>query len=129
MSLETHDLAALAAALPTLDLATGPTYEQAMASMASLGALGGLRLGVARFRGQPPWEKHPDDELIYVLDGAVDVTLLEDSGPSTVTLEAGALFVVPAGTWHRSSAPESVTSLVATSAEGNERSLAEDPRE
>ena len=35
-----------------------------------------------RFRGQTPWERHPaGDELLHVIEGAVEVTVLTDDGP------------------------------------------------
>ena len=98
--MEVHDLDALAAEMPTLDLSRRPTKEEAMAA----------------------------DELIYVLGGSVGITLLENAGRREVSLPAGSLLVVPGGVWHRSNAPEAVTVLVATRAEGNECSLGEDPR-
>lgn len=99
-----------------------------MAAAPLLGSFNQCELRVARFSGQPPWEKHPDEELLYVLDGTVTITLLTDSGPSAVSLHAGSLFVMPSRTWHRSLAAERVTVLVATSSQGNESSMADDPR-
>lgn len=127
--MEGHDITALRASLPTLDLSRRPTREEAMAAAASLGSFNQCELIVARFSGQPPWERHPDDELLHVLDGAVTITLLTEPDPTVVSLGAGSLFVVPAGVWHRSLAAESVTLLAATSAEGNESSFADDPRD
>ncbi|MCZ6596003.1 MAG: cupin domain-containing protein [Planctomycetota bacterium] len=126
--MEAHDVAALAASLPTLDLSRMPTKEEAMAAAPLLGSLGSSEVRLCRFAGQPPWEKHPEDELIHVLDGAVRVTLLEGAEPSTIDLRAGSLVVVPAGVWHRSLAPDGVTVIAVTPAEGNEASFADDPR-
>lgn len=123
-----HRLAELAEGLATLDLAQGPTHDEAMAAAKNLGDFAGLDLGLARFRGRPPWEKHIEDELLYVVDGSVEVTLLSQGGPERIELREGSLLVVPAGTWHRSNAAESVTLLFATPREGNESSFAEDPR-
>ncbi len=126
--MEVHDVEALTAVLPTLDLSTQPTKEEAMAAAPLLGSFYGCELRLARFSGQPPWERHPDDELIYVIGGAVTLNLLEDSGRRDVSLRPGSLCVVPGGVWHRSLAAESVTVLVATPAEGNDCSVEEDPR-
>ena len=126
--MKVHDVDTLAAALPTLDLLKRPTHEQAMASLASLGALNQTDLAIARFSGQPPWERHPDDELIYVLDGSLSVTLLGEADPTVFELGTGALLVIPAGVWHRSRATDSVTVLAATSRAGSTSSMAEDPR-
>lgn len=122
-----HDLASLAETMPTLDLSRRPTHEEAMASLRVLDTLNGCRLQLARFSGQPPWERHVQDELIYVLDGRVEVRLLGES-EQRVDLGPGSLFVVPAATWHRSNASPHVTVLAGTPIDGNEHSTAEDPR-
>lgn len=114
------------AGLPELDLDQGPTYEQAQASAHALPDFHGCQLMLARFRGQPPWEKHPGDELIVVVEGEVELTVLGEER-ETHRLGAGSLFLMPAHTWHRSNAPGGVAVLVATPP-GGESSLAEDPR-
>ena len=79
--------------------------------------------GVACFTGTPPWERHTaGDELLHVLAGETHLTLLKSGGPAHLTLGAGALVIVPQGVWHRNSAPESVTVLYMTPADGNEHS-------
>ena len=122
-----HDLPALAAGLAGLDLDDETTHEEAMA-FPVLGSLNGCEIGMARFRGQPPWEKHPDDELLHIVAGELQLTLFRDgAAEAPVTLTQGDLFVVPAGTWHRSFVPDGVTVLFATSKEGNERAFGESP--
>ena len=119
------DLNELWQGLEQLDLAQRPTYEQAMASAHQFPEFHGCQLMLARFRGQPPWEKHPGTELIVVLDGEVELTLLGEER-ETHTLGPGALFLMPPNTWHRSNAAEGVVVLVATPP-GGESSVAEDP--
>jgi len=47
-------------------------------------------------------EVHPEaDELLCVLEGAVDVVLREGSGDRTIRLAAGQAAIVPRGVWHR----------------------------
>ena len=54
----------------------------------------------------PGWEMHPDtDEFFYVIDGTVEITLLEDQ-PQHYVAPAGSSFVVPRGIWHKPGAPE-----------------------
>jgi mannose-6-phosphate isomerase-like protein (cupin superfamily) len=61
---------------------------------------GGVFAG--RFIGQTPWEPHPHgEELVHVLDGEVDLTVMKGRRTRRVTLRAGHLFVVPRGLWHR----------------------------
>jgi mannose-6-phosphate isomerase-like protein (cupin superfamily) len=54
--------------------------------------------------GTSPWEMHPDcDELLYVIEGEIDVDVLPpDGGPQSVAnLKAGWFLIVPKGCWHR----------------------------
>lgn len=70
---------------------------------------------VGRFSGESPWERHPDaDELLHVLDGEVEVTLLSGSQPLLTMVRTGSVLVVPRGVWHRQLAPCSVTLLTIT---------------
>ena len=72
--------------------------------------------------------RHPKaDELLYVLDGEIDITVLTDNGPVHATVGAGSIFVVPQGLWHRPVARVAVTLLSATP-KPTEVSFAEDPR-
>jgi mannose-6-phosphate isomerase-like protein (cupin superfamily) len=48
------------------------------------------------------WEMHPaGDEIVYALDGAVDLILDEEDGERVVPLRARTGCVVPRGVWHR----------------------------
>jgi len=48
------------------------------------------------------WEMHPaGDELVYVLDGAVDLILDEEHRERVVELRGRSGCVVPRGVWHR----------------------------
>jgi len=86
-------------------------------------------VGLSRFVGSPPWERHPDsDEILHVLAGHSDLTLLPDTGPVTLALDAGSVVIVPRGVWHRNHGIPSVTMLYVTPAGGNEHSWADDPR-
>jgi mannose-6-phosphate isomerase-like protein (cupin superfamily) len=47
-------------------------------------------------------EMHPDgDELLYLVEGAMDVVLDEEAGERCLSLQPGQAFVVPCGVWHR----------------------------
>lgn len=96
--------------------------------MRVLGGFNQCRVGTVRFSGRTPWERHPGDELLYVVQGAVEVTVLLDDGAQQTTLSEGSVFVVPAGRWHRQ-APKPVVSLMfVTPAEGTDASWSDDPR-
>ena len=48
------------------------------------------------------WEMHPEgDEVLYLIDGSVKLTLERGGEPETIQLERGNAFVVPQGIWHR----------------------------
>ena len=51
------------------------------------------------------WEMHPEqDELLYLLEGAIDVSLradLEGSDGDTLHLRQGQACLIPKGMWHR----------------------------
>jgi len=74
------------------------------------------------------WERHPKgDELLHVLEGDLEITLLRDEGAETTVLGAGTVFVVPRGVWHRPHAISDV-SLFFITPEETESSTADDPR-
>lgn len=83
----------------------------------------GCTCGIGSFTGTPPWELHEaGDELLHVLAGECQLTLRENSGEVTRTLQTGDLVVVPQGCWHRNDAPAGVTMLFMTPRDGNQHS-------
>jgi mannose-6-phosphate isomerase-like protein (cupin superfamily) len=83
----------------------------------------GCTAGVAAFKGRPPWEFHGQgDELLFILAGESELTVLEKDSRSVWTLSAGHLAVVPRSHWHSNNAPGGVTMLWITPSEGNEHS-------
>jgi mannose-6-phosphate isomerase-like protein (cupin superfamily) len=90
--------------------------------------LNGATCGIGCFIGRPPWECHTQgDELLHVLAGETELTLVERDGPDTCTLGAGSVVVVPRGCWHRNTAHNGVTMLYITPIEGNLSSWADSP--
>jgi mannose-6-phosphate isomerase-like protein (cupin superfamily) len=64
----------------------------------------GRLAGEARMSKSPPHagEMHPDgDELLYLIEGAVEVVLDQEAGEFCLSLQPGQAFVVPRGVWHR----------------------------
>src|SRR6266404_1820702 len=128
-ALVAHDLSAALSGLPELAIASSTTAEEAAAAVRPIASLDQCTLGVMRYSGLTPWERHPDgDELLHPLEGEVDVTLLTDSGPTHVTVRAGSVFVCPRGLWHRQLPRPAVTMFFGTPTENEEVSWAEDPR-
>jgi uncharacterized cupin superfamily protein len=83
----------------------------------------GCTVGVGSFSGRPPWELHTSgDELLHILAGASELTVLEGGGPVTRWLRTGDLAVVPQNCWHSNNAPDGVTVLCMTPSTGNRHS-------
>jgi len=88
------------------------------------GSIGIFRSGP----GKSPWEYHPtDDEILYVLDGAVTITVLTETESVDVLVEKDSLLVVPRGHWHRHTVSEILVELYVTPGE-TRHSMADDPR-
>lgn len=86
-------------------------------------AFHGCVCGIGSFVGRPPWERHNDgDELLHILSGESNLTVLDPGGPTTRTVRAGELVIVPRGTWHNNDAPTGVTMLYLTPASGSDHS-------
>jgi mannose-6-phosphate isomerase-like protein (cupin superfamily) len=64
--------------------------------------------------GKGHWETHPDDELVYVLDGTLTLDIVEQDTVQSFELSAGMMVVVPPGAWHRVHSVDGVTSFSAT---------------
>lgn len=124
-----HELSAVRDSLRTLRLSTETTDEEHDASMRVLGDFNASMAGLIRFSGETPWERHPEDELLFVLGGQADITLLPAGGPAvTESLTKDSLFIVPRGVWHRQYAPSDVSLLFVTAKAGDDISWSEDPR-
>jgi mannose-6-phosphate isomerase-like protein (cupin superfamily) len=71
-----------------------------------VGRVNDYDIRIAHVRGEHVWHVHEHtDEFFLVLDGQVGIALREDGGERTVTLHAGEIFVVPAGTEHKPASP------------------------
>jgi mannose-6-phosphate isomerase-like protein (cupin superfamily) len=116
------------AALPELRVSSTTTSAEAAAAIRALADFNGCMVGIVRFSGQTPWERHPGDEMLYVVDGAVDVTVMFDDGAQHTTLTTGSVFVVPSGRWHRQEPRPLVSLMFVTPAAGTDASWSDDPR-
>jgi quercetin dioxygenase-like cupin family protein len=75
-----------------------------------------------------PWERHNGgDELLHILAGECELTVLSDGGEESRMLHEGDVAVVPQGCWHRNNAATGVTLLFMTPREGGDHSW-DDPR-
>ena len=127
--MESHDPRSVMSGLRPLRITRETSEEEAMSAMRMVAPFNQCMLGIARFAGQTPWERHPDgDELLHILEGEVELTLLSDGSQTAATARAGSIVVVPRGLWHRQQAPDGATLFFATPAQGTEASWADDPR-
>lgn len=69
------------------------------------------------------WERHVhSDEILYLMEGAIRLTLTEDfRSQQQVSLKRGDTVVVSRGTWHRLNVEEPARLLYLTRAYGTER--------
>jgi mannose-6-phosphate isomerase-like protein (cupin superfamily) len=128
VTVEPLDVRAALARAPMLAIGPGTTVEEADAAFPRLADFdrGGVYTG--RFVGMTPWERHPrGDELLYVIEGEVEITVLDDGALVRRILCAGSAFVVPQGRWHRQHARQPVALLTATPTP-SDISFAADPR-
>lgn len=84
-------------------------------------------IGACSITGHSPvWEMHPDtDECFFILDGELEITLLQGDRPERFVACTGSLFVVPQGIWHKPAAPTGAKFLYLTPGTTQH---AEDPR-
>ena len=77
-------------------------------SFLEFGSFNGRSFGTCSVAGvSPGWEMHPDtDEFFYIIEGTVEITLLEQDEPSHYIAPAGTSFIVPQGIWHKPGAPD-----------------------
>jgi mannose-6-phosphate isomerase-like protein (cupin superfamily) len=97
---------------------------------ADFGMLNDYQLGLGRYTGQSPWERHRNgDELLYVMDGEVEITLLSEAGAEErEILRSGSLFVVPRDRWHRLDTSDGVSIFFASPPESGAERTGDDPR-
>ncbi|MEM1048998.1 MAG: cupin domain-containing protein [Pseudomonadota bacterium] len=98
--------------------------EEAMDCVKFLGKCGEHMVGIVCFDGETAWERHTaDDELLFVVDGAVELTCLLDGKSERMTAQTGDLIRVPAGIWHAQKTTGPVRIIFFTVAEGSERQV------
>ena len=121
MSVIVHDLSPEAVrAMTQVDLAR---VTERPGSPIGEHAFGDCQFGIGSFVGCPHWERHNGgDELLFVLAGTSNLSILEDGVVHTQAVGAGSLVVVPQSHWHSNDAPDGVTMLYVTPRDGNEHS-------
>lgn len=125
--MESFDIQAALKSVGKLEVDGETTSDEASGAMKILGNFNKCMVGMASFSGLTPWERHQDDELLQIIEGEVDVTILAEDEVCKTTLKKDSMFIVPRGLWHNQSSPQGVKLIFITSQEGNETSEA-DPR-
>jgi mannose-6-phosphate isomerase-like protein (cupin superfamily) len=97
---------------------------------ADFGLLNDYSVGLGRYSGVSPWERHRNgDELLYVVDGDVAITVLSDAGAlEREILRSGCLFVVPKDRWHQLDASRGASVFFASPPEDGAERTRDDPR-
>jgi quercetin dioxygenase-like cupin family protein len=124
--LEAHDLKSALATLKELRVHEATSEDDAMESMRPLAQWNGCTIGLVRFSGETPWERHGEDELLHVLEGEVEVTILRADARVVGMARKGSVVLVPRGCWHRQHARVPTALLFVTGT--TDISRAADPR-
>jgi mannose-6-phosphate isomerase-like protein (cupin superfamily) len=122
-----HLLSAVDRQTPMVITASSTEADEA-ASRATLGMMNDCGVGIQRYQGVPPWELHRySDELLHVIDGEMELTVIGDDGPETTAVSSGMIVIVPKNRWHRPVAKTMVTLFSATPWSGSEMSFSDAP--
>jgi quercetin dioxygenase-like cupin family protein len=106
------------------------TRAERKGSSTQLGVYRDGLLLLGKSSGISHWETHPEDELIYVLDGSVVLDIVEDDGPPrSFTIGAGMMVIVPPGAWHRFHSADGATTMSAVIPGENIDLDVDDPRQ
>jgi mannose-6-phosphate isomerase-like protein (cupin superfamily) len=89
------------------------TFAERKGSATQLGTYRDGILLLGKSAGTGHWETHPEDELVYVLDGATTLDIVEKDGPQSYAVGTGMMTVVPRGAWHRFHSADGKTSMSA----------------
>lgn len=100
-----------------LTMFRGKTPQTTRGAQGQCGAIGPLPRRAPSPRQvlrHEPLGAHPEDELIYVLEGSVVLDIVEGDGPpKSFTIGAGMMVIVPPGAWHRFHSAEGATTMSA----------------
>src|SRR6266436_5501937 len=90
------------------------TRAERKGSTTQLGRYRDGLLLLGKSAGTGHWETHPEDELVYVLDGAATLDIVQKDGPQSFALSAGMIAIVPQSVWHRFHSADGRTTMSAT---------------
>jgi len=65
-----------------------------------------------KFSGKSAWEFHPEDEVLFCVEGNGTLLIIEDGGVTRPqSLSASVVVIVPKGCWHAIEAPGGISLL------------------
>lgn len=76
-----HDLATELRLLGELRIRDETNEAEAAAAMRALQDFNRCMVGLVRLSAETPWEKHPHDELLVLLEGEIELTALPARDP------------------------------------------------
>jgi mannose-6-phosphate isomerase-like protein (cupin superfamily) len=112
--LETHGLGAACAGLSELRIGAETSEADANDAIRALAQFNGCTIGVVRFSGETPWERHAEDEFLHVLEDEIEVTIVAEGVTVSGIARARDVLVVPRARWHRQRARVRTTLLFVT---------------
>jgi mannose-6-phosphate isomerase-like protein (cupin superfamily) len=86
------------------------TFAERKGTAVQLGTFRDEMLLLGKSAGIGHWETHPEDEMLYVVDGAMTVDIVERD---SVGVSAGMMCIVPPSTWHRVRSTDGATVMSA----------------
>jgi len=89
------------------------TFAERKGTAVQLGTYRDGMLLLGKSAGTGHWETHPEDELLYVLDGVMTVDIVEQERVQSFAVGAGMMAIVPPGAWHRVRSADGATVLSA----------------
>ena len=105
--------------LEQLQIDDETSENDAVKSIRFLGTFNQCVYGMVSFIGRIPWELHPDEEYLQVIEGNVEIIVSRLEDRKNVSLSAGDIFVVPKETWHQQFSSDGVKLMFITSSQGN----------
>ena len=92
-----------------------PNSEDMEAAFCNLAPYRDGAVFLAHWAGQSEWEvHHSGDEIVMVIAGTTEMSLLIDNEKVIHNMSAGELIVVPQSVWHRFNTPTEVKLLTVT---------------
>jgi mannose-6-phosphate isomerase-like protein (cupin superfamily) len=66
---------------------------------------------VGKSSGTSHWETHPEDELVWIVEGTATLDVVQADGLRSFALGGGMVAIVPPGVWHRFRSTEGKTTV------------------